>query len=262
MTPSAVERAVGILAEHRLARRPLAGLPEDCRPACEADAYAVQERLHGRLADAGRGALIGYKIGCTTPVMQRFLKVDHPCAGGIFEATLQRGSGTFRAAECCRIGVECEIVVRLDRNLLPNGAPYRAADMAPAIGAAMAGIEIVEDRYEDFRALDVWTLAADDFFGVGGVVGEPVSPIPELAAVVGEMIVNGETVGRGNGRDILGDPLEALAWLANLSARRGSGLSAGCLVFLGSLVETRWLEAGDEVAVRLSGLGEAQARVL
>jgi 2-oxo-3-hexenedioate decarboxylase/2-keto-4-pentenoate hydratase len=57
----------------------------------------------------------------------------------------------------------------------------------------------------------------------------------------------------------MGHPLEALAWLANLRARLGLGLRAGEFVLLGSVVETRWVGAGDQVVVEIEGLGEVRA---
>ena len=59
-------------------------LPAECRPPDEASAYAVQDALHRHLVAAGRGPLAGHKIGCTTAVMQQFLGIANPCAGGVF----------------------------------------------------------------------------------------------------------------------------------------------------------------------------------
>jgi len=73
------------------------------------------------------------------------------------------------------------------------------------------------------------------------------------------MRINGREVGRGVGRDILGHPLQALAWLATNMARRGRTLPARSFVTLGSLVATNWVEAGDEVWIEVDGLGEARA---
>ena len=73
------------------------------------------------------------------------------------------------------------------------------------------------------------------------------------------MLINGEEVGTGRGGDILGHPLEALAWLAGSMAARGRALRAGEFVTLGSVVATKWVAAGDEVRIEIEGLGEARA---
>ena len=59
---------------------------------------------------------------------------------------------------------------------------------------------------------------------------------------------------------MLGHPLAALAWLANLRAAHGKPLRAGTFVLLGSVVETRWLERGDRVEIAIEDLGTASAR--
>ncbi len=261
MDQDAIEEAARLLARARLERAPLEALPEACRPRDEAEAYAIQARLHVAQQAAGLGPRVGWKIGCTTPVMQGYMGIDHPCAGGIFATTLAEADGRFPFDGFCRVGVECEIVVRLGAALAPAGAPYRRATVAGAVSACMAGIEVVDDRFRDFRKLDVWTMAAGDFFNAGCVLGAAVAGFDplELDALTGRMTVNGAAAGEGQGRDILGHPLEALAWLANLKAREGTGLAAGETVMLGSVVETKWLARGDVVEVEIENLGTARA---
>jgi 2-keto-4-pentenoate hydratase len=147
MDPSAIERAAELLAQVRQTRQRLGRLPEDCRPGDLGAAYAVQDALHHRLAATGWGALAGHKIGCTTPVMQRFLGIGHPCAGGVFAPTVQHEDGVFRHADFLHVGVECEIAVRLARDLSAPAAPYVRSDVADAVGACLAAIEVVDDRY-------------------------------------------------------------------------------------------------------------------
>jgi 2-keto-4-pentenoate hydratase len=127
----------------------------------------------------------------------------------------------------------------------------------------MAGIEIVDDRYRDFRSLGVPTLIADNFFNAGCVLGEPVSDWQrlDLGRLEGRMLINGGEVGHGDGGMILGHPLEALAWLANSRAARGLGLQKRAFVFLGSLVETKWPDPGDSVRIEIDALGVLDLQV-
>jgi 2-keto-4-pentenoate hydratase len=256
LSAQAVAEAAGYLAEGRAARRAMAPLPEALRPGDPEEAYAVQDALHARLAAAGLGPGEGHKIGCTTPVMQAYLGIDHPCAGGVPAATARRGHGEFRHADFVRVGVECEIAVRLGSDL-PGGVDRAGA--AGAVAAVMAAIEVVDDRWTDFTAAGATSLIADDFFAAGCVLGDEAAPGADLAAVRGIMRVNGQTVGEGLGTDILGHPLSALAWLAANRAARGRPLRAGDFVLLGSVVKTQWLAAGDRVDVELDGLGKASA---
>lgn len=256
------DRAATLLAEARLARTRLAGLPADCRPYDRTEAYAVQARLHAHLA--GRlGAIAGHKIGCTTPVMQRFLNIDSPCAGGIFASTIHHGAADLRFDDFLHVGVECEIAVRLGADLPAASAPYGADAVASAVEACMAAIEIVDDRWDDYKTVDTPTLVADDFFNAACVLGPPVTAwrTLDLPAIAGTTRINGAEVGHGRGADVMGHPFNALAWLANALADRGAALRAGEIVLTGSVVETRWLTRGDDVVVTLSGLGEARLRV-
>ena len=258
MTPLAVDQAVALYVAARHRRQRIAVLPADCRPATLDEAYAVQAALNARL-DATHGAVCGRKIGCTTPVMQRYLQIAHPCAGALYENRTHAAPATVPYADHWRPGIECEIAVRLGQALPVAEAPFDRAAVASAVEACMAAIEIVDDRYEDFRALDTPTLIADDFFSAGAVTGPPVTAWRDvdLAVAGGVMTINGAQVGAGTGADVMGHPFEALAWLANHGADSGQPLRAGDVVLTGSVVETKWVEPGDTVHVAIEGLGEA-----
>jgi len=261
VTPDQVDDAARRLGAGRLEGAVLGALPESCRPTNEVQAYAIQDRLHQRLTAAGLGEITGHKIGCTTEVMQAFLGIDNPCAGAVFAPTARDREGRFRHGNFRHVGVECEIAARLGRDLTPAEAPFTADSVADAVTAVMAAIEVVDDRYDDYGALGAPTLIADDFFGAGCVLGAPVDDwrALDLPSAAGWMTINGVEVGRGKGGDIMGHPLAALAWLADSFARRGRTLVAGEFVLLGSVVETKWVAAGDAVTIEIDGLGQARA---
>jgi 2-oxo-3-hexenedioate decarboxylase/2-keto-4-pentenoate hydratase len=254
-----IEEAAAILADARIHRVRLAGLPARCRPEDEAAAYRVQDRVHAMLDAAGRGAVVGHKIGCTTRVMQDFLGIANPCAGSVLASMAHRRSATLAFDDFLHVGVECEIAVSLARDLPPRATPHDIDEVARAIRAYLPAIEVVDDRWTDYRRVDTPTLIADDFFHAACVLGEPVeaSRAMDLAGVEGVMHVNGAAVGQGRGADVLGHPHAALAWLANALASRGRGLKAGQFVLTGSVVATKWVERGDRVRVSLTQLGDA-----
>ena len=266
MTPPAaasdpVRAAAAWIARHRLERRPLPALPEDLRPRDEAAAYAVQQALHRELAAAGLGERAGWKIGCTNPQMQRYLGIPHPAGGGVMAATVQRGTGRFRHADFVRPGVEVEIAVRLGATLHAADGPFRAADMTTAVAEVMPAIEIVDDRYVDRAALDTPTLIADDFFDAAAVLGpaRALTPALDLAGLAAEVRIDGETRSVGRGRDILGHPLAALAWLASHRSACGGVLRAGEFVLLGSVTAIQWVERGAMIEGAFDELGAARA---
>jgi 2-keto-4-pentenoate hydratase len=249
------------IAESRLARRPLSALESAIRPSDELRAYRIQDALHDILTRAGLGPVAGHKIGCTTKVMQEFLHIPNPCAGGIFASTVSFSPASIEHANFVRVGVECEMVVRLGADLGPGGAPFTAETVSQVVEEMMAGMELVDDRYVDYKSLDTPTLIADDFFDAGCVLGTPVHDWRKLdiEALTGTTRINGAEVGRGRGADVMGHPFNALAWLANALAARGRGLRAGEFVFTGSVVETKWVNRGDRVEIEIDGLGRVEA---
>src|SRR5438445_6723546 len=252
--------AAQIIATARRNRTPLAALPPDLVPSDEAEGYQIQRAVHDLLLPQ-TGSLVGYKIGCTSAVMQQYLDIPHPCGGGVFAKGVHDSGAKLRFGDYVRVGVECEIAVRLARNVVPSEAPFTAEWVMEAIEAYYPAIEIVDDRYVKWETMGAPTLVADDFFAAGCVLGKAVArnEAPNLLQVTGRAVVNGKEVGRGTGADVLGHPHNALAWLANHLAADGNGLRAGEIVLTGSLVKTVWLKPGDRVSMELSGLGTVGA---
>jgi 2-keto-4-pentenoate hydratase len=252
--------AAQVIANARRNHAPLRALSSEIAPADEAAGYRIQRAVHDLLLPQV-GALVGYKIGCTSAVMQQYLGIPHPCGGGVFANGVYDSGVSLRHRDFVRVGVECEIAVRLGSDLPASHAPFTAETVATAIEAYHPAIEIVDERYVDWQTLGAPTLIADDFYAAGCVLGKPVarSAAPDLSGLVGRAIVTGTEVSRGTGADVLGHPHNPLAWLANHLAEEGKGLRAGQIVLTGSLVKTLWLNAGDRVTMDLSQLGMVEA---
>jgi 2-keto-4-pentenoate hydratase len=255
-----IVEAAKIIATSRRNRAALKALPPEVAPRDEADGYRVQRVVHDLLLPS-TGPLVGYKIGCTSKVMQEYLDISHPCGGGVFARGVHDSGVRLRAADFVRVGVECEIAVRLARDLAPSEEPFTAEWVMEAIEAYMPAVEVVDDRYEQWETLGAPTLIADDFFAACCVLGEPRArnAAPDLLSVNGRALINGSEAGRGTGADVLGHPHQALAWLANHLAEEGVGLHKGQIVLTGSLVKTVWLKPGDHVVMELDGLGKVEA---
>jgi 2-keto-4-pentenoate hydratase len=255
-----IHAAADIIASARRDRAPLKPLDAGIAPKSESDGYLVQDALHGLLTP-DCGVRVGYKIGCTSPVMQQYLGIPHPCYGGVFAKGVHDTGASLASGDFVRVGVECEMAVRLGRDLAASQAPFTADTIGDAVEAYLPAIEIVDDRYQEWQSLGLPTLVADDFFAAGCVLGKPVarSAAPDLLKVIGRAFISGVEAGQGTGRDVLGHPHNALAWLANHLAARGKQLRRGEIVLTGSLVKTVWLEPGDTVTMELQGLGSVSA---
>lgn len=249
---------------HRAHRRreTYAPLPPELSPATIDEAYGMQEAFHELLIPE-RGPIIGYKIALTTPVMQRMVGFDAPCAGAVFQSGLRHSPAAIRSADFVHLGAECEVAARLSAPLPAAHAPYGRAEVAAAVGALLPAFELVDDRGADYANLYFLGVAADNAWNAGVVLGAEVSDWQslDLENAGGAMTINGQPAGAGYGRDVLGHPLDALAWLANTLAGRGRELAAGMIVMTGSIVSTKFLNLGDTAAFTFEGLGEISLTV-
>ncbi len=251
--------AAEAILEARRARRVLAPLGA----AAPADEHAGYEMLRAVAEASGALPPAGFKIGATTRKMQDYLGLAGPAAGFVPAASVNPSGTAFRFADFVAPGVECEIGVRLGRDL-PVG-PCTRAEAAAAVAELFPAIELVERRYGDLAALGTPTLIADQVFHASGVIGAPAAGWRELdlAAVHGRFRIGGRVVAEGHGRELLGHPLEALAWLAGSgAAREFGGLQAGQVVWLGSVTLPVWLEGPTEVVADFEGLGTARLQLV
>jgi 2-oxo-3-hexenedioate decarboxylase/2-keto-4-pentenoate hydratase len=257
------DAAARVLASARLEHRAVTPLSPGVAPGDAKAGYAVQRHLHELLTAAGEGAVAGHKIGCTTKVMREKLGIDQPCAGQVYAHRLLKSGGSWTVAGLIKPSVECEIAIRLGRDLPPIPRYYTAASLWPAVDSCMASIELCDDRYTDREAVGLSTLIADDFYNVGCALGEDIRDWKaiDLAAITGFMRINGREVGRGKGSDIMEHPLNALAWLANLRASEGRPLKAGEFVTLGSIVSSQRVAAGDRVEIDVESLGAVSLQI-
>lgn len=256
-----IQEAARLIAKNRLARIALPSLSKNLCPNDVSEGYQLQREVHRILANSTLGRVIGHKIGATNARIQEMLGVHHPCSGGVYASTVFHGSAVLRLDNYVRPGIECEIAFRMGRDLPPRTEPYRREDLSEAIDACMVAMEIIDDRYEDLAHIHVPTLIADDTLDAGIVLGAPHADWRnfDLQNVAGTIEVDGTEFSRGTGANVLGHPLEAMVWIANLYSGQGRGLRAGEFVSTGSIADIYWAKAGNRIVARVEGLGLVEA---
>lgn len=229
---------------------------------CLADAYGVQEELVSMM-EADDGPVVGWKVALTTPVMQRMCGVDHPCEGAVLSGRIFQSPAEFDTGKIGRLGVEAEIALVIGRDMPANGGPYTRDRAAACISAAHAALELVDDRNADYSQITAAKLIANNSLNAGIVLGPAIEDWQafDLGALKGAMVIDGETVAKGTGADILGHPLNAICWLSNSLNVRGKMLREGDVVMCGSFVRTQFPAAGQTVTCQVEGLGEATVTV-
>jgi len=243
-----------VLAEHER-RADFRNLPADIAPGNIAQAYEAQLALV-RLLTPRKGKVAGLKIATTTKIMQQLMGIDHPCGGTIFENTVHASPAQLRLSDYQHVVIECELAVKLARDLPASGAPYTAQSVAPAVGAVMPAFELIEDRNADYKQTSATSIIADNCWNAGIVVGAPVAydPSRSLAGLAGRLTINNSRTHEGRTED----PLDTLAWIANLAAGQDRPLAAGMVLITGSVIPTLPIAPGERFVFTLDGLGSTE----
>lgn len=255
--------AAELLHQARAARTPAGPLPAGMAPNTLAEGIAVQHALARRW-----GAIppAGFKIGATAKRMQAYLGLPGPAAGFMQAENLHHAPATLAWTGVRNPGVECEIAVRLGRDLPPG--PCDEAKAAAAVQDIGAAIEVVENRYGpppagDLKAVGTPTLVADQVYHAAAVLAAPPADWRglDLGAIRGRFLIDGEEKAAGHGRDLLGHPMTALAWIAaSAEVAAFGGLRAGQVVMLGSVTPPIWLDRPCDVVAAFDGMPEARLR--
>jgi 2-keto-4-pentenoate hydratase len=247
------EAAKWLFEAHRL-RQAFAPIPGRRTNDRLTQAYDIQDMFVGML-ESKDGEPVGYKIGLTTARMQEMCGIDQPIAGVVLAKRVHHSPAEVDLADFVRLGVECELAVRLSH---PPANPGHATvdEIKNAILDVAAAFELVEDRRADYRALDVHSLIADNSWNGGIVLGKP-KPLKEVSDLRGVLTINNTVADQGSTRDVLGHPLNAVAWLSRHLADRGKALKSGDWVMTGSVVPTKFANRNDRFVFSIDGLDPA-----
>jgi len=117
-----------------------------------------------------------------------------------------------------------------------------------------------DSRFEDFTSVGVPSLVADAMCSGHFILGPTIGDWRglDLAAQEATVLVNGEERSTGRGANVMGDPREALAWMANEVTDRGWSLNAGDVVLTGAAAPPMPIVPDDAVLAEFDGLGNVE----
>ena len=254
----AVSAAVDRLAQAQATRVPCAAVRDLIGTDDLSAAYAVQQGLVRARIDGG-ATVVGRKIGATSEAVQRQLGVDQPDFGYLLSdmdvsAGAVPGGAPISMCTLVQPRVEAEVAFRLARDVDAPEDEITLAFVRDAVEVALPALEIVDSRIADWDIGFTDTVADNASSGLY-VVGTEGLPLSELEPRKVEMSlsINGEVRSSGSGAACLGDPLEALRWLAVQAYRFGDPLRAGHLILSGALGPFVPFAPGDRVEASISG---------
>jgi 2-keto-4-pentenoate hydratase len=220
-------------------------------------AYRVQRTVIARRVAKG-AAPVGRKIGLTSRAVQDQVGVDRPDFGVLLDDMRFDDGEVIPFRQLLQPRAEAEVAFVLGRGI---DRPSDDAAIRRAVSYAVAAIEIVDSRIEGWRIGITDTVADNASSGVF-VLGSHTLPMGAFApaAVTMTMRRNGELVSEGNGRACLGDPLNAMAWLAQTAIDVGDPLRAGDIVLSGALGPMAAVTPGDVFEAVIEPFGSVTAR--
>ncbi|MGV8873533.1 MAG: 2-keto-4-pentenoate hydratase [Rhodococcus sp. (in: high G+C Gram-positive bacteria)] len=253
-SPNIVEQAARRLRHAAATGVPCAPVRDLIGSTDSALAYAVQRRLTAdRLRDGAE--IVGRKIGLTSPQVQAQLGVDRPDFGVLYSDMLVETDTPAPMERLLQPKVEAEIAFVLGTDL--DKGPLDAEQIRSAVTYAVAALEIVDSRITAWDITFADTVADNASSGlfVLGTERHDLASFEPVSAQM-SMTVDGVEVSTGSGAACLGDPLNALRWLALTARDFGQPLRGGQVVLSGALGPMVAAVPGSHVNATISGLGE------
>jgi len=259
---SAAAAAAELLAQARRDHTTIEGLPDNLQPQDLDEAYQIQDALIPLIEELSNGKRAGYKAGATTEAAQQLFGLDTPFRGILVSSYMLESGAVIAPADCKFRVLEAEFAFRMAEDLPKAAAPYDPGGVAAAVGAVMTSIEVVDLRYTSGLGAGGMQVIADNSAAGHWVKG---AEIADLDAVDFDdwpvnLLINGELAAEGNASNVLGNPYNALTWLANTLCAQGGGLKAGDIITAGSCIAPTPAPEGAEAVADFGSLGQVTVK--
>lgn len=219
-------------------------------------AYEISEQVT-RMRESKGARRVGRKVGLTNPVVQKRAGVDEPDYGVILDdMTFESGVRRPRSAYI-HPKIEAELAFVLKSSVLDDSMET----LVDAIDYVVPAIELVDNRYHNYKMSIVDTIA-DNAACEGIVIGDVRKKYGEVSLTDVEMVLyrDEEELTRGKGEAVMGDPVNAIHWLAKTSLRIGQPLQEGEVLLSGSIgIIVDWDQDHTYTAKYSHGFGQVSA---
>ncbi|NLL62987.1 MAG: 2-keto-4-pentenoate hydratase [Ruminococcaceae bacterium] len=215
------------------------------------DAYEIQLINIDRKVTEGK-IITGKKIGLTSKAMQESLGVDIPDFGILCDS-MEVKDNVVKKGQILQPRVEGELAFILKEDL-KDGATID--DIYQATEYVVPALEIVGSRIKDWKVTILDTISDNASSGMYLLSDTKINPLKtDLKEVELKLYKNGEFINSGKGSAVLGDPVNAVLWLANGLSKYGVALNAGDVILSGALSAAIPALPGDKFLVDYGPLG-------
>lgn len=235
----------------------VADAPEGWPPSGTGQAEAIQAAATREMGEP----VAGWKIGATSTEAQRIMGCDGPFCGPLFASRIFEDGATIPFMPGT-LGVECEYAFRIAADQPAGKSDYDAQSIVSLVGSCHPALEIIGRRFAADGFPSVEEAVADFAANVAFVHGPSIEnwQQADLAGQEVRGLVDGRQTNAGFGSAVRGHPLNALAWLANALAGRGTGLRSGNWVSTGTCLGVVPVSAGAAVTGEYGSLGRVGLR--
>jgi 2-keto-4-pentenoate hydratase len=221
-------------------------------------AYVLQTEI-ARLREQRGEIVVGYKVGCTSRVMQRQLGIDEPIFARVFDTGCFLSGEQLFFSRFANLAVEGELAVRLGQDVAASSLGVDECR------AAMASVfPVIELHHYVLRSPEpaLAELIASGGMHAGFVVAEyeAEGSLRDLDSL--SVWIDDERVGMVTGADVTELAVRSVGWLAGRLAEQGLSLTRGQVVLTGSLLPLYTLRPGSKVVAALVPLGHSSAVIV
>jgi 2-keto-4-pentenoate hydratase len=260
LTPEQVKELAHALHHAEHTREPIEPLTEQYPDLDLDDAYAIQiEGIRERM-EAHGGQLVGWKVGLTSKAMQQMFNVDQPDFGHLLDSMRVEEGSEIECGTMIWPRVEPEVAFQLKADL--RGPGVTAADVIAATEFLIPSLEVVDSRIRDWK-IKLYDTIADNASCSSFVLGRQRTPVEGMdVKLIGmNYYLDGELVSTATSAAVIGNPAEAVAWLANTLAPFGHHLEAGQVIMPGSLVAAVDAKPGGQIRADFDRIGSVELRL-
>ena len=260
LTDDEVREAATALFEAERTRAWAAPISTRYEGADEADAYRIAVAVRDlKLAD-GR-TVRGHKVGLTSKAMRDMIGATEPDYGFLFDDWFVPEGSTIEMARLHRPLVEAEIAFVMAERL--SGPSVNAADVIRATDFVLPMLEIVDSRVSGRGTNSLVDSISDGAFCGFVVLGGNPARLTDVdvRSMSASLSIDGEVRQTGSARAVMGNPVNAVAWLANKLHELGVAIQPGDVVMSGSFIRAEALNPGDTVLALFDELGEVSVAI-
>ncbi|MDF2903690.1 MAG: 2-oxopent-4-enoate hydratase [Bacillus sp. (in: firmicutes)] len=247
------EEIANQLLEAEVSMKPIAPLTETYPTISVQQAYQIQLLQIQQKVDQG-ARIIGKKIGLTSKAMQEMVGVNEPDYGHLLDTMSHVDGEIIDIDQFIEPKIEVEIAFILSKDL--KGPGVSITNVIDATDYIVPAFEVIDSRIKDWK-IKFEDTVADNGSSAKVVLGGIPTKIDQVdLRHIGMVVdVNGAQIATGAGAAVLGNPLKAVAWLANKLGEYDISLKAGEVILSGAITAAVPIRSGDIFNAHFAHIG-------